>query len=135
MNANRILTLGASLLLLSACGGPEEELATDQAALEQNVRVKSLSDGHSIRYSWAELERDSWGTYQGVEVEVSTRELNSREQVDVLWAIFNNSSACTNGNPVTGSPCGPPDLFIPETQASLHFVATLTADRYGRLSY
>jgi hypothetical protein len=99
--------------------------------LEQEVKVKDLSDGHSIRGSEAELER----SYRGIEVEVSTRELNPGEAVDVLWVIFNNSSACTNGNPVTGSPCGPPDLFIPETQASLHYVATLTANAYGRLRY
>jgi hypothetical protein len=131
MKVSRILVLGGlSASLVSACGGPED-LGAETSALTQTLRVKALSDGHEIAGSRAELERSR----SRIGIEVSTRELNPGEAVDVLTVVFNNSDACVNGNPVTGSPCGPPDLFVAGTEASLHYVATLTADAQGRLAY
>jgi hypothetical protein len=93
--------------------------------------VKSLMDGRDIPGSSATLKRRSGG----LTVSVHTRELDPGESVDVFWAIFNRPEACVNPNPLTGAPCSPPDLFIPNTLGSLHYVATLTADMHGKLSY
>jgi hypothetical protein len=134
MKVSRKVLLGCmSVALLGACGGPieEEELASETSALEQVRKFKSLSDGHTIYASKAELDRKA----TEVDVDAITNELNPGEQVDLLWAIFNEPSYCTNGNPVTGAPCGPPDLFIPATKASLHYVTTLTADATGSVWY
>jgi hypothetical protein len=97
----------------------------------QHVRVKSLLDGHSIQGSSAMLKRRS----HGLTVMVHTRELGPGESVDVFWAIFNHPEACVNPNPLTGAACSPPDLFVADTFGSLHYVATLTADSQGKLSY
>lgn len=97
----------------------------------QRVQVKSLADGNGITGSNAVLKRE----ITGLTVRVETRELGANEPVDVFWAIFNNPAACTHRNPLTGAPCSPPDLFVAETQASLHYVATLTAAARGKLSY
>jgi hypothetical protein len=96
----------------------------------QHVQVKSLLDGHDIQGSSATLMRRS-----GLTVSVHTRELTPGESVDVFWAIFNRPEACVNPNPLTGALCTPPDLFVPNTLGSLHYVATLTADVHGKLSY
>jgi hypothetical protein len=105
--------------------GPEATIGA------QHVKVKSLSDGHGIQGSSATLKRQS----TGLAVNVHTKELDPGESVDVFWAIFNNPAACTHENPLTGAPCSPPDLFVEATRASLHYVATLTADARGKLSY
>jgi hypothetical protein len=97
----------------------------------QHVQVKSLLDGHDIQGSSATLMRRS----DGLAVSVHTRELTAGESVDVFWAIFNRPEACVNPNPLTGALCTPPDLFVPNTLGSLHYVATLTADVHGKLSY
>jgi hypothetical protein len=112
---------------------PSRSAVHASAALErtQHVRVKSLLDGHDIRGSSATLQRRR----HGLTVVVHTRELDPGESVDVFWAIFNRPEACANPNPLTGAPCSPPDLFIPDTLGSLHYVATLTADAQGLLSY
>jgi hypothetical protein len=140
-------TSPASYLLLllitsTSCAGDDAEqggndptfdiTAPGRAAVTtQHVMVKSLSDGHSVRGSSATLMRRS----DALIVRVHTKALEPAESVDVFWAIFNDPSACANPNPLTGAPCSPPDLFIPGTAASLHYVATLTADAHGKLSY
>jgi hypothetical protein len=113
-----------------ACGGLPQEEGTTTSALTQHGVVKSLSDGSVIPGSDAKLKRKK----NRVEVEVCTT-LEPNETVDLLWAVFNNPDACTHPNPVTGVPCSPPDLFNPETEGSLHYVATLTADAEGNLCY
>ena len=97
----------------------------------QRVQVRSLADGHAIPGTNAVLMRRTGG----LTVRVRTRELDPWESVDVFWAVFNEPSACTHPNPLTGAPCSPPDLFVEAAQGSLHFVATLTADARGRLTY
>ena len=97
----------------------------------QRVVVKSLSDGARVHGSSATLMRRGGG----LTVRVHTRELDAGESVDVLWAVFNRPDACTHPNPLTGAPCSPPDLFVAETLGSLHFLASLTADEHGKLSY
>jgi hypothetical protein len=93
--------------------------------------VRSLSDGHGIHGTNAVLTRHTGG----LTVRVRTRELDPRESVDVFWAVFNEPSACTHPNAMTGAPCSPPDLFVEAAQGSLHYVATLTADARGTLTY
>jgi hypothetical protein len=97
----------------------------------QRVQVRSLADGHGIRGTNAVLTRRTGG----LTVRVRTRELDPRESVDVFWAVFNEPSACTHPNALTGAPCSPPDLFVEAAQGSLHYVATLTADARGTLAY
>ena len=97
----------------------------------QHVIVRSLADGNVVKGSSATLKRRS----NGLTVRVHTRELDPGESVDLFWAIFNQPGACTNPNPLTGAPCSPPDLFVPEAEGSLHYVATLTAAADGRLTY
>lgn len=101
------------------------------AVTMQHVTVKSLADGNDIPGSSATLRRQK----DGLTVRVRTRKLDAGESVDVFWAIFNNPAACRNPNPITGAPCSPPDLFIADTGGSLHYVATLSADADGRLTY
>jgi hypothetical protein len=141
------LTLASRLVLATVAGvscAPDEIVhsrtdaaltrtgaRTEALTRTQHVRVESLSDGHVVRGSNATLKRQS----AGLSVWVHTRELHPSESVDVFWAIFNNPAACTHQNPLTGAPCSPPDLFIEETRASLHYVATLTADAHGKLRY
>ena len=110
-----------------------ELIGSDTHALThaQRVRVRSLTDGHGIRGTNAVLKRRA----DGLTVRVWTRELDPLESVDVFWAVFNEPSACTHPNPLTGAPCSPPDLFVEAAQGSLHYVATLTADARGRLTY
>jgi hypothetical protein len=133
MEKIRVAVVGVGFLV-AACGAPEDDNAQWLSALKvtQELPFKSLSDGHVIAGSEAKLTRDS---DTGVSIKAETRELNPGEAVDVLWAVFNNPGACTNGNPVTGAPCGPPDLFNAATGGSLHYVATLNADGAGELSY
>ena len=95
----------------------------------QLVRVRSLEDGHAIPGSGAVLFRHR----TGLEVRLWTRELEPGERVEVFWAVFNNPAACAHPNALTGAPCSPPDLFVPEAQGSLHLVATLSAREGGRL--
>ncbi|MGH7693424.1 MAG: hypothetical protein ACRENH_00505 [Gemmatimonadaceae bacterium] len=103
----------------------------DAAVHVQRVQVKSLADGSGINGSNAVLMRG----VAGLTVRVETRALAPNESVDVFWAIFNNPAACTHPNALTGAPCSPLDLFVAETQASLHYAATLAADARGKLSY
>lgn len=97
----------------------------------EHVKVRFLTDGREIRGSAAVLQRRG----DGLTVRVRTRELEPGETVDVFWAVFNDPGACENPNPLTGAPCSPADLFIPATEGSLHYVATLAADLRGRLDY
>ena len=97
----------------------------------QTVEVRSLVDGHAIMGSRATLHRKS----DRLKLRVETAELAPGETLDVFWAVFNNPSACIHGNPVTGAPCGPPDLFVEETVPSLQLAASLTADASGHLEY
>lgn len=97
----------------------------------QRVQVRSLADGDVIRGTNAVLTRRNGG----ITVRVRTRELDPGESVDVFWAVFNEPSACTHPNALTGAPCSPPDLFVEAAQGSLHYVATLAADDRGRLTY
>jgi hypothetical protein len=119
--------------ILASCGGPveEEELATSSSELLQVIHVKSLVTGDPIRQSVAALERRSQKVIKGV----ATSGLTPGASVTVLWAIFNDPSACTNGNPVTGAPCGPADLAIEATGASLQLSTTRTVDSHGNLAY
>jgi hypothetical protein len=103
----------------------------DALTQAHHVQVRSLSDGHGIRGTNAVLTRRTGG----LTIRVLTRELDPRESVDVFWAVFNEPSACTHPNALTGAPCSPPDLFVEAAQGSLHYVATLTADARGRLTY
>lgn len=132
----------APLIAGAACAEPDRMPAgsdpafgitapAERSATTQHVAVRSLVDGHVIRGSSAILIRRG----NGLVVRVRTRGLEPGESVDVFWAIFNQPAACQNPNPLTGAPCSPPDLFIAATGGSLHFVATLTADAGGRLSY
>jgi hypothetical protein len=51
----------------------------------------------------AKLQRKS----DRLKLRVETAQLDPGETLDVFWAVFNNPSACINGNPITGVPCGP----------------------------
>lgn len=105
--------------------------SADPASLNQVVQLRSLQDGHVIDASRGKLHRRA----DRISVKVATSELQPHEELDLLWAVFDNPSSCVHGNPVTGSPCGPADLFADGTGASLHFVAPVTADEAGKLSY
>ncbi|MBI3970091.1 MAG: methyltransferase domain-containing protein, partial [Chloroflexi bacterium] len=122
---------GLSLALLSADAGPDAAATAASAVTKQTIQVTSLQDGYVIAGSKAKLQRRSGS----LKVVVATRALEPGETVDVLWAVFNDPSACTNGNPVTGSPCGPADLFIDATGATLQFATRVTADANGRVAY
>ena len=132
-----LLTAGTSCTADERVGPPTDDVLSgagprpEALTRTEHVTVQSLSDGHIVRGSNATLKRRS----AGLAVKVHTKELDPGESVDVFWAIFNKPAACTHRNPLTGAPCSPPDLFVEDTQASLHYVATLTADAHGKLSY
>jgi hypothetical protein len=132
MHRMRTVARGSCMaLIVMAVAFPATAQAEGAIKRTQHVHVKSLSDGHDIRGSSATLMRRT----DGLVVRVHTRELTPGESVDVFWAIFNHPEACMNPNPLTGALCTPPDLFVPNTLGSLHYVATVTADAHGKLSY
>jgi hypothetical protein len=120
-----------SLVLLASAGRPASSAVLSSPGTTQTIQVKSLQDGHAIIGSKAKLHRNS----DGLTVRVKTTELDPGETLDVFWAVFDNPSACINGNPITGVPCGPADLFVEETAASLQLATSVTADAAGRLDY
>jgi hypothetical protein len=105
--------------------------ASGTPGVMQTLEVVSLQDGHAIPGSRAKLHRRS----DGLKVYVRTSELDPEETVDVFWAVFDNPSACVNRNPVTGALCGPADLFVEATDATLQLATRATADASGRLAY
>jgi hypothetical protein len=124
-----VAALGLVLLLLA--GRPALGAASSRTNSTQTIEVKSLQDGRVIADSKAKLHR----RFDRLSVHVRTSELEPGEVVDVFWAVFDNPSACVHGNPVTGVPCGPPDLFVEATDATLQLAATVTADASGRVAY
>jgi hypothetical protein len=126
----KVVVTGMFGLVLSA-----GNLGADSGRVRQKIAVKTLfanengPAGHEIQGSNAMIVR----TEGGIDVLLNTKELEPGELVDVLIAVFNNSAACSFPNPATGSPCSPPDLFNPATQASLHYVDTLAANEGGNL--
>jgi hypothetical protein len=130
--AMKICSVGGLSLALLVSSGLTEEIATAASAVtKQTGPVKSLQDGHIISGSKAKLQRRT----DSLKIQVVTSELFPGQTVDVLWAVFNDPSACTNGNPVTGSLCGPGDLFNDTTGATLQFATQVTANANGRIAY
>jgi hypothetical protein len=125
------LVAAFGLALLLSAGRPAPGAASSGTNITQTIEVKSLQDGQAIARSKATLHRKP----DRLSVHVRTSELEPGEVVDVFWAVFDNPSACIHGNPVTGVPCGPPDLFVEATDATVQLVTTLTADSSGRLAY
>lgn len=123
------LAMGAAASMLFACGGTEGELSTSESALSGKIPFRSLIDGSDIAGSKANLKRQS----NRVKVTGAKTYLDPNQEVEVFFAIFNNPEFCTTGNPVTGVACGPPDLFIPEVEASLQLVGAFTAASNGKL--
>jgi hypothetical protein len=120
-----VVTIGVALASASA-----EQIRTSFVLIEK-IQVRSLVTGEFIEGSKARLKR----TRDRLEVDVKTDDLPSGLPVTVLWAVFNNPVACVNGNPVTGSPCGPADLAIEATGATLQLAVIGMADPRGRLKY
>ena len=125
------LAAALGLALLASAGQLAAGVASSRTSIKQTVEVKSLQDGHTIADSKAKLHRRS----DRLRVHVRTSELEPGEVIDVFWAVFDNPSACVHGNPVTGVPCGPPDLFVEATDATLQLATTVTADASGRVAY
>ncbi len=124
----KYIALGAATSMLFACGG-EGPLSTSESAVSGKIPFRSLSDGSNIAGSKANLKRFS----NSVKVTGAKTYLDPNQEVEIFFAIFNNPEFCTNGNPVTGVACGPPDLFIAETNGSLQFVGLFTAQSDGQL--
>jgi hypothetical protein len=124
-----VTALGVALLL--SVGRPARGAAWSPPSTMQTIAVKSLQDGHAITGSVAKLHRKS----DRLKLRVETAELDPGETLDVFWAVFNNPAACVTGNPTTGVPCGPPDLFVEETAPSLQLARNVTADASGHLEY
>jgi hypothetical protein len=124
----RALAIGGLTVLLAA---PSAATAAGQEAINQTTVLRSLADGQDVPGSRATLHR----TAGGIAVNVTTAALEPHEVVDVLWAVFNDPSACVHGNPLTGAPCGPADLGVEAAQPSLLFATTAHANRSGRLTY
>ena len=74
----------------------------------ENVIMKNLQSGAAVQPSIGLLRR----TRRKVSFRAWTTQLPAPESVSVIWAIFNHPEYCTEGNPLTGSPCGPADLAI-----------------------
>jgi hypothetical protein len=55
-------------------------------------------------------------TDHGVSATVETSVLTPGDVVTLWWVVFNNPGECENPLPPV-SPCGPPDVLNPETQA------------------
>jgi hypothetical protein len=119
------------LAVLASAGLAASGAASGTPRGTQTLKVVSLQDGHAIPGSTAKLRRRS----DGLKVYLRTSELDPEETVDVFWAVFDNPSACVNGNPITGVPCGPADLFVEATDATLQLATRATADARGRLAY
>jgi hypothetical protein len=125
------LVAALGVALLASVGRPASGGASSPPSTMQTNQVKSLQDGHGITGSVAKLHRKS----DRLKLRVETAELDPGETIDVFWAVFNNPAACVNGNPTTGAPCGPPDLFVEEAAASLQLATNVTADGSGHLDY
>jgi hypothetical protein len=125
------LITALSIALVASAGHVAYGATSSSPSTTQTVQVKSLQDGHAITGSTAKLHRKS----DRLKLRVETAELDPGETLDVFWAVFNNPSACINGNPTTGVPCGPADLFVEETSPSLQLAANVTADASGHLEY
>jgi hypothetical protein len=131
------LLAALGVALLASVGRPASGAASTSPStmqpipVMQTIQVKSLQDGHAITGSMAKLHRKS----DRLKLRVETTELDPGERLHVFWAVFNNPAACVNGNPTTGAPCGPPDLFVDETAASLQLAANVAADASGHLDY
>jgi hypothetical protein len=125
-----VLVTALGVALLASVGRPASAAWSPPSTM-QTIPVRALQDGHAITGSVAKLHRKS----DRIKLRVETAELDPGETLDVFWAVFNNPAACVNGNPTTGAPCGPPDLFVEETAASLQLAANVTADASGQLDY
>lgn len=132
------LAIGGLAVLLTpgpdaagAAQRPAHGATSSSPSTTQTIQVKSLKDGHAIPGSRAKLQRKP----DRLKLRVQTAELDPGETLDVFWAVFNYPSACINGNPTTGAPCGPADLFVEKTAASLQLAAHVTADASGHLDY
>jgi hypothetical protein len=125
----RALAIGGLAVLLAP--RPDAAAAVGQVAINQMTVLRSLADGQDVPGSRATLHR----TAGGIAVNITTAALEPHEVVDVLWAVFNDPSACVHGNPLTGAPCGPADLGVEAAQPSLLHATTAHANRSGKLSY
>jgi hypothetical protein len=123
------LAIGGLAVLLAP--RPDAADAAGQVAINQTTVLRSLADGHVVSGSRATVHR----TAGSIAVNVTTAALEPHEVVDVLWAVFNDPSACVHGNPLTGAPCGPADLGVEAAQPSLLYATTARANRSGRLTY
>jgi hypothetical protein len=129
LTVSLIAVLG--IALVASAGRGAHGATSSSPSRTQTIQVRSLEDGNAITGSKAKLQRKS----DRLKLRVETAELDPGETLDVFWAVFNNPSACINGNPMTGAPCGPADLFVEETSASLQLAANVTADASGHLEY
>lgn len=72
-------------------------------------------------------------TDAGISATVETTALAPGNVVTLWWVVFNNPGACEN--PLATSPCGPPDVANPETQASVLHAAGRVVGGGGSASY
>lgn len=72
-------------------------------------------------------------TDHGVSATLETSALQPGDVVTLWWVVVNNTEACEN--PFAGSPCGPPDVLNPETQASVLHAAGRIVDEDGTAGY
>jgi hypothetical protein len=91
------------IALVASAGRVAHGATSSSPSTTQTIQVRSLEDGHAISGSKAKLQRKS----DRLKLRVETAQLDPGETLDVFWAVFNNPSACINGNPITGVPCGP----------------------------
>ena len=125
------------ITLLAACGESElrdeGDIETTVQGLRHGTRiqVKDLSSGEEIWPSVARLSR----RFDRVKVRGWTTALPSAFDVTLIWAIFNHPEACTEGNPVTGAPCGPADLANDAVGGHVSAFGDRTTNRWGKLRF
>lgn len=79
--------------------------------------VYSFGDGSVVERATSQLVR----TDGGVTATLRTGGLAPGDAVTLWWVIFNNPNACSGVAPGHPFRCGEPDLFTPDTQASVEF--------------
>lgn len=112
----------AAVALLAGCGGPDPTAESlSELKTTHQVQVRSLSTGEFLPRTKAKIIRD---TRRGIsEVEIDSRGLPAGHVILATFVVFNDPSACTVGNPVTQTPCGPGDLGNAATGASVQFIS------------
>ncbi|MCA1832211.1 MAG: hypothetical protein LC750_05675 [Actinobacteria bacterium] len=108
-----LLLLSPAFALVALAAGP----AFAEPAQRDVSPVFSFATGTQVGQAWSSLSR----TASGVTMTLHTTDLTGGHAVTVWWVVFNDPQSCSHG--ALGVRCGPGDLSVPATQASILYAA------------